>query len=258
MISLITNPLISEKKAMKSFAAVAVVLALTGTAAPAVAHGTVAAWFGGQTIETADESRIEFAVRDGGIRVWVRDHSDRPIAASGKATLLVNGKKQDLVLKADGDMLAADAGVSSADKVAAILSLTVNGKPVSARFSQEAVVTPQLSVQAGAGKAAFELACAKCHGTALRGSDSAPPLLHQFYQLGSGHGDDVILAAATSGAKSHMWKFGDMPKPEGLKPGQEKDVLAYIRAMQAANGFAGTGPGMPAAMPIDHSGHMSH
>lgn len=264
MISLNSNPLISEKKTMKSFAAVAVVLALTGTAAPALAHGTAAPWFGGQITETADESRIEFAVRDGGIRVWARDHSDRPIAASGKATLLVNGKKQDVVLKADGDMLTAEAGVTTADKVAAILSLTVNGKAVSARFSQEAVMTPSLSAQAAVGKAAFEQVCATCHGTALRGSDAAPPLLHAFYQLGSGHGDDVILAAATSGAKSHMWKFGDMPKPEGLKPGQEKDVLAYIRAMQAANGFAGTAA-KPASMsvdhgsmPMDHSGHMSH
>lgn len=246
-----------ETSIMKTFAAFAVAAALVGASLPAAADGVLTANFGGQTTETADGWRIEFAVRDGGIRAWVRDHGDKPVAASGKATLLVGGKKLDVPLKADGDMLTADAGVTPADKVAAILSLSVNGKPVSARFGQEAVVVPQLSAQASAGKAAFEQVCAACHGTALRGSDAAPPLLHKFYEPGSGHGDDVILSAVTNGAKSHMWKFGDMPKPEGLKPGQEKDVLAYIRAMQAANGFAGTAA-MPASMPMDHSAHMKH
>ncbi|WP_291719694.1 cytochrome c [Magnetospirillum sp. 64-120] len=245
---------------MKTLAAIAVAAAILGTSLPAAADGVLTANYGGQITETADGWRIEFAVRDGGIRAWVRDHGDKPVTAAGKATLLVNGKKQDVPLKADGVMLTGDTSVTPADKVATILSLSVNGKAVSARFSQDAVVTPPLSARAGAGKAAFEQVCAACHGTALRGSDAAPPLLHAFYQLGSGHGDDVILAAATSGAKSHMWKFGDMPKPEGLKPGQEKDVLAYIRAMQAANGFAGTAvkPADQGAMPMDHSGHMKH
>jgi mono/diheme cytochrome c family protein len=152
-------------------------------------------------------------------------------------------------------MLTGTAAVTSADKVAAILSLSINGKPVSARFAQEALTAPKLSTQASAGKAVFEQVCASCHGQSLRGSDVAPPLLHPFYVPGSGHGDDIILSAATKGAKAHHWKFGDMPKPEGLKPGQEKDVLAYIRAMQAANGLGGS-----AAMPtsMDHSGHMKH
>lgn len=241
---------------MKTLVAFATAFTLAGTAA-SLAHGAMSAWYGGQITELADESRVEFAVRDGGIRVWVRDHSDQPLAASGKATLLVGGKKLDVSLKADGQGLSGDAPVTPADKVAAILSLSVNGKPASARFGQEAVATPALSAQAQAGKQAFEQVCAACHGVALRGSDHAPPLLHPFYVPGSGHGDDTILAAATGGAKSHMWKFGDMPKPEGLKPGQEKDVLAYIRAMQAANGLGG-GAAAAAPMPMDHAGHMSH
>ncbi|OJX83305.1 cytochrome c [Magnetospirillum sp. 64-120] len=249
---------------MKTLAAIAVAAAILGTSLPAAADGVLTANYGGQITETADGWRIEFAVRDGGIRAWVRDHGDKPVAASGKATLLVGGKKLDVPLKADGETLTADTAVTTADKVAAILSLSVNGKPVSARFGQDALVVPPLSAQAVAGKAVFDQVCATCHGTALRGSDTAPPLLHKFYEPGSGHGDDVILAAATNGAKSHMWKFGDMPKPEGLKPGQEKDILAYIRAMQAANGFAGNAA-MPmpmpmdhGSMPMDHSGHMKH
>jgi len=45
-----------------------------------------------------------------------------------------------------------------------------------------------------------------------------------------------------------------MPKPEGLKPGQDQDVLAYIRAMQAANGLGSA----PAAAADPHAGHGHH
>lgn len=244
-------PLDTETSVMKIVAAAILAFTLAGTTLPALAHTSVAAWYGGQIQETPDGIRVEFAVRDGAVRAWVRDHDDRPIGAGGKAVLLVGGKKIDAAFTPDGDSLQAAAAVTPADKLAAILSLTVNGKPVAARFSQEALIVP--TQVAPAGKQVFEQNCAVCHGTALRGSDHAPPLLHPSYAPGSGHGDEVILAAARTGAKSHMWKFGDMPKPEGLKPGQEKDVLAYIRAMQAANGL-----GTDVAMPMDHSNHMSH
>jgi mono/diheme cytochrome c family protein len=230
--------------------AIAVVaLALAAVAPPVAAHGVMSAWYGGQIAETADGLRVEFAVRDGGIRAWVRDHDDRAVAASGKATLLVDGRKTEAAFAADGPSLFAAAGVRSADRVAAILSLTVDGKPVSVRFGQEAVAVPALQPQAQAGKAVFDKVCAVCHGTALRGSDQAPPLLHPMYAPGSGHGDDVVLSAIAKGAAAHMWKFGDMPKPEGVKAGQERDILAYVRAMQDANGLG------KADAPMGHAGH---
>jgi mono/diheme cytochrome c family protein len=226
-------------------------LALLLIVPSALAHGTLAAFFGGQIAENGD-FRAEFAVRDGAVKVWIRDHDDRPVKASGKATLLLGGKKLEVTLSAQGDGLAAEAPVKAADKLAAVLGLTVDGKPLSLRFMQAELVVPALSGPAESGRKAFEAVCASCHGVALRGTDNGPPLLHPFYALGSAHGDDVILAAMNSGAKSHMWKFGDMPKPEGLKPGQDKDVLAYIRAMQAANGLGA----QPAAMGTDpHAGH---
>jgi mono/diheme cytochrome c family protein len=216
----------------------------------ALAHGTLAAFFGGQIVEEG-EYRAEFAVRDGSVKVWLRDHADKPVKASGKVTLLLGGKKLEVPLNAQGDGLAAEAPVKAADKMAAVLGLTVDGKPLSLRFMQAEVASPPaFSPQANSGRTAFEAVCAICHGTALRGTDNGPPLLHPFYAQGSAHGDDVILAAMNTGAKSHMWKFGDMPKPDGLKPGQDKDVLAYIRAMQAANGL-GSAPA--AADP--HAGH---
>lgn len=220
----------------------------------ALAHGDMTAAYGGQIVEAGGDWRVEFTVRDGGIRAWVRDHADKPVAATGKAALLVNGRKVETPLSGGSDGLGADIPVAAADKVAAILSLTIAGKPVSIRFSQEALTVPRLSPQALAGQQVFGQVCAACHGTALRGSDAGPPLLHPFYAAGMGHGDDIILAAATKGAKAHHWKFGDMPKPDGVAPGQEKDLLAYIRAMQAANGLGAT----PAPGASGHTGHAGH
>ncbi len=219
----------------------------------ALAHGTLAAFFGGQIAESGDY-RAEFAVRDGAIKVWIRDHDDKPVKAAGKVTLLLGGKKLDIALNAQGDGLAAEAPVKAADKMAAVLGLTVDGKPLSLRFMQAELVVPPLTGMAEAGRKVFEAVCVSCHGGALRGTDNGPPLLHPFYALGSAHGDDVILAAMNNGAKSHMWKFGDMPKPEGLKPGQDKDVLAYIRAMQAANGL-GASPATTSMGADPHAGH---
>jgi mono/diheme cytochrome c family protein len=225
-------------------------------AGPALAHGTLAAHFGGQIQEIGDW-RIEFVLRDGGVRVWVRDHDDKMVPASGKLTLLADGKKHDLTLKAEGEMLMAEAPVNSAAKAAAIVSLTVAGKPVSARFAQEALKIPALSKEAKSGEKIYAEVCVTCHGTALRGADAGPPLLHEFYALGGGHGDDLIVAAVLNGTKSHHWKFGDMPKPEDVKPGQEKELNAYIRAMQAANGFGAPPTSAPPAQAAT-GGHAGH
>lgn len=242
---------------MRGFIAVAALtVAVVGGSQMAMADGMLMPAYGGQMVETPEGVRVEFAVREGAIRTWVRDHGDKPIPASnvsGKATLLVGSKKVELPLQAEGETLVATGAISQAEKVTAILSLTVNGKPVSARFTQAELVKPTaLEPQAEAGKMAFESVCAKCHSVSLRGTDNGPPLLHPYYAPGAGHGDDVILATISNGRKGHHWKFGDMPKPEGLKPGQEKDVLTYVRAMQAANGITAGGAAM---MPGGHSGH---
>jgi len=233
-----------------------VAFALMLLTAPAFAHGTSAAWYGGQIAET-DDLRIEFAIREGTVHAWVREHSDAAKTAAGKATLLLNGRKVEVVFGPDGQGLVAEAPVTAADRVVAVLSLIVDGKSVSARFTQEALVIPAtLSPAAQIGKQAFDANCSPCHGTSLRGGDKAPPLLHPYYAPGSDHGDGVILAAMKDGAKMHMWKFGDMPKPEGLKAEQREMVLAYIRAMQEANGLTAMGPEM--APESHHHHHEEH
>lgn len=227
---------------MKSFPVVLAALGLLALASPAFAHGDVMPAFGGQMSEAGDY-HVEIAVRDGGLRAWVRDHAGNPVAATGKATVLAGGKKLEVPLVARNDGLSGAAAIKQGDKVAAIVSLTVAGQPVSARYAQEAVVTPALSPQAQAGGEVFARVCSVCHGTGLRGTDSGPPLLHPYYVAGH-HGDDTILAAVTQGSKSHMWKFGDMPKPDGVQPGQEQDILVFLRTMQAANGLGAMTGGM--------------
>lgn len=243
---------------MKSLMVWIAVLGLVGMG-DAAAHGPMAAQFGGQMVETADGVRVELVVRQDGIRVWVRDHNDQPESdVSGKATVLVDTKKLDLSLRADAGAYVAAGQVSPTDRVTTILNLTVKGKPLSVRFAQAALVQPAaLSPQAQNGKTVFQAVCASCHGGHLRGSDNGPPLLHEYYSPNGGHGDQVILSAINNGAASHHWKFGDMPKPPGIAPGQDQAVLAYIRAMQAANGFAadGAAPPMAGMGGMNHQGH---
>ncbi|MEO5375155.1 MAG: efflux RND transporter permease subunit [Alphaproteobacteria bacterium] len=121
----------------KTLAALVIGLGVLG--APLVAahaHEGIKPLHGGQVVETSDGWRVEFAVQDGGIRAWVRDHGDTPVAATGKAVLLAGGKKIDVPLKPEGDALVGAAAVSASDTVTAILSLSVSGKPLAARFSK--------------------------------------------------------------------------------------------------------------------------
>ncbi|HSV28314.1 MAG TPA: c-type cytochrome [Candidatus Omnitrophota bacterium] len=231
---------------MKTLLAAALAVSFAG---PAFAQA-MQPFYGGQ-VAVAGDAHVEMILRDGALKAWVRDHADKPLAAAGKATILAGGKKLEAPFRADGPALVAEVSVKSGDKVTAVLSLTVAGKPVSARFAQEAVAVPPLSGPAAAGAKVFAEACAACHGTALRGTDAGPPLLHSNYAPGGLHGDDIIVAAVNNGAQAHHWKFGDMPKPDGIKPGQDKELLAYIRAMQAANGISA--PPAPA-----DGGHASH
>ncbi|MEO5337019.1 MAG: cytochrome c [Magnetospirillum sp. WYHS-4] len=235
---------------MRKFA-IAAALLLAGQAQ---AHGPMAPAYGGQVVEVGNAWRIEFAVRDGGIRVWLRDHSDvavPPARLAGKATLLAGGRRLDLALAPDKEFLKADADVKAAERLAAVVTLVVEGQAVAARFEQPQLAMPALGPATQAGKAVFDQICAACHGTSLRGTDNGPPLLHPFYAPGH-HDDAMMVAAINVGAKSHHWKFGDMPKPEGVKPGQDKALVAYIRAVQAVNGIAPT-PAMTGA-----GGHAGH
>lgn len=225
------------------------------TAAPALAHEdqTLVAGYGGQIVEVGDH-RVEFAVSAGEIRVYVSDHkAPLPLAKqSGKATLLIGGKKSEVALGDIDGVLAAKGDFDPAQKATAILALTVEGKPVNARFATPGMNLPVLTPTAQAGKATFDAICAQCHGPNATGTRLGPPLVHPFYAPGH-HGDDAFGNAVTKGVASHHWKFGDMPPQPDVQAKDVPGILAYVRELQKANGIAAAPA--PAAAADPHAAH---
>ena len=101
----------------------------------------------------------------------------------------------------------------------------------------EIVLPDTFSDQAKLGQRAFAAVCADCHGPNAVGQDGvAPPLIHKIYEP-SHHGDGSFLLAAQNGVRAHHWKFGSMPPVEGVTQGDVKNIIAYVREIQRANGI---------------------
>lgn len=99
------------------------------------------------------------------------------------------------------------------------------------------VSLPELSGRAVLGEVAFNAKCAVCHGRNAAGQNGvAPPLIHTIYRPGH-HDENAFLRAVRNGVISHHWSFGNMPPVEGLTPGDVKNIVAYIRALQKENGI---------------------
>ncbi|MEI4485083.1 cytochrome c [Frigidibacter sp. MR17.14] len=99
-----------------------------------------------------------------------------------------------------------------------------------------AVILPDVTGEAALGQRAYAARCASCHGEVATGTEQGPPFLHPFY-LPDHHGDRAFLIAAESGVRAHHWRFGDMPPVEGITRAEVKAVIAYVRALQQANGL---------------------
>lgn len=112
--------------------------------------------------------------------------------------------------------------------------------PAAATASGEmvAVTVPELTGAALRGQQYFQAKCAVCHGPNAGGQEGkAPPLVHQYYRPAH-HGDMAIRLAARRGVTSHHWRFGNMPPIEGLTDADLNDIIAFIRAVQRANGIS--------------------
>jgi cytochrome c len=93
-------------------------------------------------------------------------------------------------------------------------------------------MTPHLNV----GKLNFDKFCASCHGSSGRGTDKGPTFISRIYHPGH-HGDGAFYIAAKRGARAHHWPFGDMKPVPGITDPQIKSIVAYVRAVQKANGL---------------------
>ncbi|MDP4033774.1 MAG: cytochrome c [Pseudorhodobacter sp.] len=100
-----------------------------------------------------------------------------------------------------------------------------------------AVVVPALEGDAISGARVFADKCASCHGDNATGLEGlAPPLIHKFY-VPSHHGDAAFYRAAELGVRAHHWRFGNMPPVEGITRAEVGTIIAYVRALQQANGM---------------------
>lgn len=87
------------------------------------------------------------------------------------------------------------------------------------------------------GERAFTTFCAACHGSNAAGLEGiAPPLVHRIYHPAH-HSDEAFHIAARNGVRAHHWRFGNMPPIEGVTRAEVTTIIAFVRALQRANGI---------------------
>jgi mono/diheme cytochrome c family protein len=90
------------------------------------------------------------------------------------------------------------------------------------------------------GEALFAANCAQCHGVEATGTQSGPPLVHEYYLPGH-HADAAFLLAVRNGVRPHHWNFGAMPPIKGLTDDNVTDIVAYLRSLQRSAGLIANG-----------------
>ncbi len=108
--------------------------------------------------------------------------------------------------------------------------------PAAIHGSIKIIVPEAFGGMAALGAGAFEKNCSKCHGKNAAGSENGPPLVHVIYEPGH-HGDGAFFLATKQGVRAHHWRFGDMPQQQDVTETQVEAIVAYIRALQVANGI---------------------
>ncbi len=87
------------------------------------------------------------------------------------------------------------------------------------------------------GETKFDNFCSRCHGPQGQGTDNGPPLVHKIYEPNH-HADMAFQRAAALGVRAHHWKFGNMPKIEGVTPEDVTQIIGYIRWLQRQAGIS--------------------
>ncbi len=113
---------------------------LAATPIAAFAHGTPPTpAHGGQVAEDSNENWVEVVIKGDQLAVYVLGEAKAPVPSAklaGKATVLVGGKSQSVVLApGDANSLTGKLDPAATGKVTAVLSLAVGGKPTQARIA---------------------------------------------------------------------------------------------------------------------------
>ena len=101
---------------------------------------------------------------------------------------------------------------------------------------QGVITTPKVPFKHALGMKKYQDNCASCHGKWIEGTQSGPPLFHGFYKP-SHHGDPAFYRAALKGVFAHHWKFGPMPKIEGITKKDMDKIVPFIRWLQQEKGL---------------------
>ena len=97
-------------------------------------------------------------------------------------------------------------------------------------------IEPEASPEINLGRMNYDAFCASCHGKTAGGTDKGPTFISRIYHPGH-HGDASFYLAPQNGVRAHHWRFGNMPRVEGVSEEQLKSILDYVRAVQKANGL---------------------
>ncbi len=126
---------------------------------------------------------------------------------------------------------------STAGAIGLVCALLVPQAALTAGAPMVEVTVPALTELQQQGKDAFDQYCASCHGADAAGQlGKAPPLIHPVYEP-SHHGDLSFIRAVRFGARQHHWPFGNMEPVEGVTDDEIAVIIAYVRAVQRANGI---------------------
>jgi len=99
-----------------------------------------------------------------------------------------------------------------------------------------AIRVPMLSAEAEAGRRAFDLACARCHGEHGVGSRTGPALVDPIYRPAH-HADIAFELAVRRGVRAHHARFGDMPPQPAATAAEIAAITRYLRELQRSNGI---------------------
>lgn len=102
--------------------------------------------------------------------------------------------------------------------------------------ARQPIRVPELSAEALAGKRAFDLYCARCHGENAAGAATGPPLVERAYHPAL-HADVAFELAVRRGVPAHHWRFGNMPAQPEVPPVEVAHITRYVRELQKANGI---------------------